>query len=924
MMHISATEFHFSYSDSLFHQINEVFYFYIHNVDIHLMNWCASIDKYNIDNHLLDDVPSSISIYCDGGGTTTSYDPVQTLTIAQNILADTSRCGSSNCKSGLYSFWRIHPKICDVCCHSSITHKNYYLEMMQKLIGFDFIYLESLKPDVAIELRKELVVACPSSDDLFFGDVSQFCQIKDALHIFDLIWPSSLSPEFEKHKKAILMNVIILKKQNPHYSTVEVSETDILVECTNIILKYMRDKETSNLKAFAKFLPSSTAYKSNATSCRTDNLCIFMKIIKQIRVYIDEVKLDKVMTRRRILNTGTEYRELLRQQQLSRILTVLFEQGATSLQIANDLKRHLTTKFSELRSYFEGVETFSQQIADADIEYVKGRVETYQTDLDNVVENLKHRMTSLFMKAFATVGLDILEKMVVLAMDIVAAYNPLKQMFTGNNAQDVIESAAALANAIADIAKLANVKSAYEELTTKITYLSKRLNENDDVLGNVYDFIQDDKKIIDRIESQKSKNSFIKEYKAYDPKVKRYEITQVSSLWQNLIATICDIISGIDTTLGAIGKIFALGDCESLPSLVDEMNVIYEEIYDYQFELMDSMAAYIRASVALDAAKEISSEFEEVTELNINSESTLTTLQMIGGLSSITYQTHILQIVNLYCNVLEYMEGGKKPTECKGIETDVDLLIANIEPTCISQTYKYYFAPTQQTNKNDQAYVNITKLFSGSTVPFKIPNAQWLVDHNWIHPNEKDFALYVKKFDVFLPVKPKYPTEFYVTADPVLHNVVVPGPSATEYIIIPHSHFIHEYSMGPHRLRCSEPKVQNPYTTCEQEDISLLCHHSDTVNWHLYPSIYSQWSLSVSGGKDFAIPKPATNMSVIFGIQICKIAQYDYNRENIAHSQSIAADCCEEGHYRPNDKSPCAPCPTGSSSSLGGYYCEMN
>ena len=43
----------------------------------------------------------------------------------------------------------------------------------------------------------------------------------------------------------------------------------------------------------------------------------------------------------------------------------------------------------------------------------------------------------------------------------------------------------------------------------------------------------------------------------------------------------------------------------------------YEEIYEYQFDLMDAMAAYVRSSVALDAAKEINTEFEEVTAINI-------------------------------------------------------------------------------------------------------------------------------------------------------------------------------------------------------------------------------------------------------------------------------------------------------------------
>ena len=890
-----------------------------------MRDWCHSIDTENIHNNHLNRVTTSITIYC--GSASTTHNPSKAQDIAKKIYADSGRCSSDYCRSHLYQFWKLHPDVRDVCCY---TNTNYYLTLTQKLIDSDTNEMvklaDSLRETTAIDLRKELASSCSSAD--------VFCHIKYALHIFDLAakLPSTVSEETKKYKQAILVSIVILKKRNGYYSSLTISETDVIVECINTILKYMRDKETSKMKAFAAYLPPSNAYKSTTASCQNDNICIFMKIVIQLRSYIDEAELDykpvdSTRGKRLILNTGTDYREFLRQKQLNRILTVLSEQGATSLQIANDLKQHVGTKFTELRSYFKKVETFNQQIADADIGYIKGRIKVYQERLDTVIGKLRSDMTSIIVTAIVGVSLNIAEKTVLLALDIAAAYNPIKAVFTSNNLQDVINAAADLANAIADAVKLGKVNSAYNELRTEITTLGEKLQKNDKFLKTVNDLIKQSD-LTDRAVFEETKDKFLADYNAYDPLVKLSDITGVSSLWQNLIGAVCDVIGNIDSALGAVAKgvAYGLGLCESIPALVDEMTTIYEEIYEYQFDLMDSIAAYIRASVGLDAAKEISTEFEEVTKLNIDSGTTLTTLQMIGGLSFVTYQAHLLQTVHLYCNVLEYMEGGKKPTECKGVKTDIALLIANIEPTCISETYKYYFAPTQNSTNTDQAYVDITQLFSGFSVPFKIPNAQWLVDHDWIHEKEKDFALYVKKFDVFLPVKPEVPMEFYVTADPVLHNAVVPGSNSTKYIIVPHTHLIHEYSMGPPYLRCGVPKVQNPYTTCEQEDVSELCHFSDTPKWSLYPSIYSQWSLSVNvttGQKKLTIPKPATNLSVIFGIQICKIAQYDYNRESHVQVQEKSY-CCGDGQYRPNDTSSCIPCPADSSPSLAGYYCERN
>ena len=67
-------------------------------------------------------------------------------------------------------------------------------------------------------------------------------------------------------------------------------------------------------------------------------------------------------------------------------------------------------------------------------------------------------------------------------------------------------------------------------------------------------------------------------------------------------------------------------------------------------------------------------------------------------------------------------------------------------------------------------------------------------------------------------------------------------------------------------------------------------------------------------------------MSVIFGIQLCKVPPSDSYRADLVGSQGTSGvdDCCPGGHYRPNVTSSCVECPTGSHSALGGYYCELD
>ena len=877
----------------------------------------------------------SLQVYC--GSSSVDYVESETDDISKKIYADSQSC-NNHYKHALYELWKLHSYIRKYCCDSNT---NYQQELVDNLIKFDNtfdIYVGGLTTETcATELRKELSKLCSTS----LSD--PFCYIYPALDLIDraALLPSSKSnwnSGTEIYRKAVLVNAFILKKDSrysPYYSgiTISESETEILVDCTNEILKLVQNKETEKLEKFAKYLPPSYAYKAtSAASCGTENLCIFMKIVEQVRLYLDfvnSVKSTDVYGKRRlILNTGTDYREFLRQKQLDRILIFLSEQHSTSLQIAKDLENHATTKFTELRTYYEKVETFNQKIADADIAFIHGRIDDYQKRLDVVVNDLKDKLGDIIYFTLIAVELDVSEKIVLSALEVVAVFNPQKILFgLSASTHDVLRAIAELANAIARVIKLKEVKIEVDRLSEKARDIGERLEKNDEFLKVVKSLIH--KETNTRESFQTSMSTFLAKYNDYNPQVTLPEISGITSYWHSLIEAACGVIEDTDGTASSVPKdiVYHKHLCESTPALADEMTAIYEEIYEYQFELMDAMAAYVRSSVALDAAKDINTEFEEVTNLNINSGSTLTTLQMVGGLSYMTYKIHVLETVYLYCNVLEYMEGGRQPPECKGVDTDVALLIANIEPVCVSETYRYYYVPTSSAIENDKAYVDINKLMSGSVVHFQVPDAKWLVNHKWIDEEEEDFAFYVKKFNVFLPAESDdHPTDLYVTTDPVLHNSII--PEATEYIIVPHTHMIQEYSIGRESLPCGpQQKVENPYTTCRRTDRSQICQYSHMTNWLLYPSIYTQWSIRVKGGEDLFVPNPSTHMSVIFGIQLCKVPPSDSYRADLVKSLETRSvygedDCCPDGQYRRSVTSSCVECPAGSHSALAGYYCE--
>ena len=897
------------------------------------MNWCSSISSHNINNQYQQQVRPSLKVYC---GTSTDnsfkvYNSSQTSDVAPKIEADSGR-SLAQYRRSLYTFWMQHPSIRDFCCNANT---NYHITLLQALYRFEnnfYNYIGGLTANVAIELRKELENRCSES----LSD--PFCPIYAALEAIDVSSRlpadrSTWTQETEQYKQAVLVSFAILKKKFPQvYSGFILDEEGIIVNCTNLILRHIQNKDVDKLETLATYLPSNDAYKATETVCRNDQLCIFMKIVEQARLYLDEARLDTNPVlingkKRLVLNTAVDYREFLKQKQLDRILTILSEQQSTSIQIANDLKQHTTTKFTELRTYFEKVETFNQQIASADIGYVNGRLEVYQNSVKRIMGKLKRDMADLLHNAFISVGLEIAEKAVILAMEIAEAVNPLKWLTGGGPARDLLEATGDLLNAIAEIVKLAQIKSSLNKLIVKSSDIGEKIERNDNFLQNVKNLI--DRKTVSREDFEHSKRKFIQQYTAYDPQVTKPELVEMGALWEILIDSACDVIDSTTSAAAAPVKSYVnnKGYCISLKSQTAKMVSTYEEIYDYQFDLIDTMAAYVRSSVSLDAAEEISSEFTEFTKVDLDSGSTLTTLAIMGGLTYVAFTTHILHAVHLYCNVLEYMEGGILPSECKGVNTDLALLIANKEPVCRSDTTQFYRIPTTMgsVNGSNNGIINIADLIAGDKVTFKVPSADWLVEKKWIRASERNDSFYVKKFEVHLPIIPEYPQKFYSKSEPVLHNEITPG--STEYIIVPDTPLIYEYRMGPSRLGCHFLKFRNPYTSCKTTDISEVCEMSHEIKHPLYPSIYSQWSISVQGEEDMTVPDPATDLDLIISMRLCKIAPANERSgtySDTAVFQEVQDQCCPEGEYRPSIDSMCTSCPDGSSSALAGYYCERN
>lgn len=285
---------------------------------------------------------------------------------------------------------------------------------------------------------------------------------------------------------------------------------------------------------------------------------------------------------------------------------------------------------------------------------------------------------------------------------------------------------------------------------------------------------------------------------------------------------------------------------------------------------MEAMASYMRADTAIDASGSITTDFSNLPRAVSNQRVT----RKLSLVSLISYKINTWQIVKDYCDILEYKGGGVRPSiVCKGMQTSTKNLVAYPESSRCTDRQGFFDVPIAS---NDQhGFMNLIDLHCGKPVIFQIPNSQWLVDNGWIAEGDKDSAIFVKKFEVFMPTVSTFKGRKQVKVEVVGENKLPPTDAKhTSYVIVPNEPFEADYQEGKGRPPCGNPEISNPYG----QTLPKICPFtSENQNnglgskTKLFTSIYSQWQVTVSGYKSAAyIPNPAnTDFRLKVRVKFC-------------------------------------------------------
>ncbi|XP_052077525.1 uncharacterized protein LOC127715507 [Mytilus californianus] len=673
-------------------------------------------------------------------------------------------------------------------------------------------------------------------------------------------------------------------------SKIQKSEiTQITTEILNIFYDEFKSKQLTKTIDLLKILPKSSAVKCNFMAEYPSFdwlLCAFAKTLDQLRAFVLTygTSVSGYTSKRKVLVTSIDYHEYIKNMRISQIKE-LSQKMSLDLQVAAvQIKNEIQDRFQQLGTYFKSIAEFESKKLTADIASIKSSIDSYKKVHEEAKQNLKNKITGLLLAFTSAAASDLVEAGVKLVARAAEASNPLKWIFNSGNTVDVMEATREVAQSTAIVAKAISKIGYLTKLQKQSADISKKINQNAPLLQTI-------KNIIDRVTPESIsdekftslQSDFFKHYGKYSGKLKKVELSVLSSYWGGFIDDLCSSIEQTSGIASAVFKttIWATNACPNAKAEATKLVVSLEEIYDFQQNLLEKMASLMRSLTQIQSSSILGSG----TRAKFPSSLTILEIKSFAAASYIT--NSIVQFTNVFmlCDILEY-KMGRKPNDCQGISTNIDRLLSLQDVSC-NQILKYVDLPTQPSSFNGtiRDWIDLSKIYKGETVQFQVPNSKWLIDNGWITKAQNSYAIYIEGFEMYLPVYTNSSNQVEVTVTPSnTGNRLYDYKDGTEYIITPSVPMRMSYSLGKDSI-CRQKKLENPYRVCDTDGgnlmqqicIQTLGAESVIPSDKIKPSIYGQLDIRISGLEKFHLSTPSTGVPIKVGIKYCFIDPGDPN-----------------------------------------------
>ena len=673
----------------------------------------------------------------------------------------------------------------------------------------------------------------------------------------------------------------------------------------------------------------------------SDLACSWNKFQKELLLLMSvyDSNDDKV----KYLTTTFDHNEKLRQVQLKNIVDTAAAGTKKSLeQFTNELTSVINDRFEQLGDYFSTLAEFDGDIAKADIGYIVAALEKFSEKRRKLSSKFEELSERLLVTTTTLAAVNAAAAMLKAALTAtLAAASAATGDFGG--LVDTMDKMNEAADATLNVVKTARVAIFIKSVKKDMSKITKGLKTNAKLLENAKNIVlwESGKGSADPALMEKIRYEFLQAYNDYDPQVNSADIARINEGMENILNVIKESLEGVTETgsiVIAAGKtaIIASGDIEAMASVIPQIIALMESQFEYQFDYMDSLAAYLRAKLAQSSVQQLQASIEKsrksgsAMSKNIaNNEAALTAL--------ITAKTHTLQAVTQACNVIQYRNAGEMPTVCKKArkslsDSDIADVIAFLPESCVENTNDGFYVSIPVSNGEPKpGTINLQDLYSKKQATFQIPDSQWLVDHGWmLRSDAAEKVFYVKGFELFLLSLEKTSQGRQVGVD-ISAGLSAPLMKGQQkFDIKPKQKF--EFTYRENIPPCDK-KDANPYQLCENKPLSEICVVKDGVienELDLYPSIFSKWIIELPDlGSYTKIPTILSGEEKFYlqgKIVLCSKTPKTMSRVKVnpkpRASPAARKARCGEGNYFDRNVSQWRKCPSGSIATLGGYYCR--
>ena len=797
------------------------------------------------------------------------------------------------------------------------------------------------------KLRPEIDQYCFSSS----SDIA-FCKLMPVVKLYDHIEHFVDNPVTEDEYDLVRLHLVLLTLWDPsntlpahHLSSVE---SDIFGKGLQLIVNIVGEKDFTRMQHVVSLLPPYNWVES----CVDENSdrCMVQTLHQQLALFVQSYSPPQHggVTRKTVY-AQIDYEEFLQQRTLDEILNIGRRGETALLEVADYLSDQIkcttdslgAAMFQELTGYFSSMHTFDAAKSDHDIAYIEGRLTLYRNKANQISRTVDSGVSKLIKGAVVTASANLAYQAAKLVVALARVANPFGWVTGSADPNDVLDALEEVSSAAIGFARAMKLSDLMNKANRQVQDIKRGLDKNAAFLDSVGYLI--DNLDADDDDFHEKQETFLRLYGQYSPVITKPQLVEATTLIASIASTACEIITEtegppivVDIYKAYLG---GTGACGSTARAIERMMETYSEIYDFQFDLVEEMARFMRAKTGQNAAENIGSSWTNaVQECGTFSASQIRhKYAMLAGISFTSYEIQKWQAIMEYCDVLEYENGGIRPSVCQGMDTDIPNLFAFIPTDCLGHQgfTRFYSIPAlieeegvykHATVPDDYARLNVTALLAGDEVHFQIPDSDWLVEHNFILEGEKDYAIYVRQFEVYLPVESTFPTVVTVKARSMAGNSIVPG--GTTYTIKSSASLFSEYEEG-HSVICRGNSQENPYNLCPSDTLPDICLAECEQTEFIPPSIYTQWYLQVNGyeGISQSFSRPATDMTVKVSMTLCKKSNEGYvvadeQEDEVALEDESLPTCCTGNEYVSSETVVCTSCPSGTVSALHGYFCE--